>query len=235
MKSVRTKQAIRGISDFDGPPWVIERLAGIVELGDDRTAEKQAELSQGVLRALAGDDLSKLVFFVSDNANDEIRCGHLLASQLSNLHFIVQDTTHSLQIPMRHATDAEPEVCDLERALLTDKRPTPSVANLLRNDSRFRASFSKEQQKECLKVLRHLGYAPQRMDSRKKPYAGFCRRLRSVFAASAVEAESKDRAKAKHVVTLIEKLASYKKLVLAGLMADLAHEHSNVPKRQAGC
>ena len=59
------------------------------------------------------------------------------------------------------------------------------------------------------------------MDSRKKPYSGFCRRLRSVFSALADEADSSDRPKVKLAADLIEKLTPCKRLMIAGFLGDV--------------
>ena len=95
----------------------------------------------------------KFVFFVTDNAADEIKVGVLLKQHLPNLVFHVMDSTHSLQLAIRHGMAGGPEVEQLQKVLLTNKRPQPSVSNLLRNYARFRVVFCQRQQDDALSAL----------------------------------------------------------------------------------
>ncbi len=164
-----------------------------------------------------------VLFFTSDNANDEASAMSFLQVELKNLVFEVNDTTHSLQLAIRNAVAGDPEVDIVQKVLLTNKRPVPSVSNLLRHSPRFRSVFSKQQQEDSLAVLQHLGWAPQRMTSRSRPYARVCMRVKSLLAALAHEAThgpEKDTAMA-----VLREIAPYKRIMLAGLMADLTFEH----------
>ena len=73
-------------------------------------------------------------------------------------------------------------------------------------------------------VLQHLGWVPQRMDSRSKPYRRTALRLQAIFAALAEESENgRDAQAARRIINTV---GSYKCLVIVGMMADLSHEHA---------
>jgi len=75
-------------------------------------------------------------------------------------------------------------------------------------------------------VLRHLGWSPQRFDSRSKPLGRIATRLEIIFQTLAHEADhaSSDSQK-KWARRLLRELGSYERLMLAGLLADLSSEH----------
>jgi hypothetical protein len=68
----------------DGPPWIVERVLGVARLAGSRTAEAMVEHSLCVLKeSCASEDVfedvkGKFIFFVTDNAADEIKVGVLL-------------------------------------------------------------------------------------------------------------------------------------------------------------
>lgn len=128
---------------------------------------------------------NRIVFFCSDNAADELKCARLLRAggELPNMNFIVQDTTHSISLAIKNGVKGDPEVDAVQKALLTSKRPRPSLSNFLRNSKRFQAAFTKEQQEDCLSVLQHLSWAPQRHASRARAYGRIAVRIKQVFQA----------------------------------------------------
>ena len=149
-----------------------------------------------------------------------------MRSHSPNLAFHVMDSTHSLQLAIRHGMAGDPEIEQLQKVLLTNKRPHPSISNMLRNSTRFRTVFREKQQEDALSVLENLGWAPQRMSSRARPYGRTSLRLHALLAALAEEAEhghEKDLA-----LSNLQQIASYKRLMLIGLLADLTHEHQRL-------
>ena len=163
---------------------------------------------------------------MTDNAADEVKAGKCLPNFFPNMHFHIMDTTHSLQLAVKHGVAGDPEVETLTQILLTNKRPVPSVSNMLRNSSRFRARFKDCQKDDVFGLLENLGYAPQRMSSRARPYGRCALKLRSLLEALADEAENgHDKEAALHN---LQQLCSYKRLMLMGMLADLTHEHQRL-------
>lgn len=79
-----------------------------------------------------------------------------------------------------------------------------------------------------LSVLKHFGWAPQRFDSRKKPYARAALRLQQAFSSLAAEAEGHDPKRRDCALHLLNGLsgANSGRILLAGMLADLTWEFS---------
>ena len=85
------------------------------------------------------------------------------------------------------------EVATVEQLLLSGKKP-PSLSKFMSTSLRFRRRFKEEQQAECLQVLEHMGWAPQRFTSKALRLLGpMALRLRDFFfTVVAEEAEGSD-------------------------------------------
>ena len=78
-------------------------------------------------------------------------------------------------------------------------------------------------------MLTHLGWRPARIDSKKKPLGRFCSRIAQCFEALALEADStEDKKRRDNATVLLQAFSGSRttRLVLAGMLADLAHEHA---------
>ena len=212
-----------------GPPWVAERVLGVARSGSDRSGQGHAAEVLHVMRVACSSDkhfqdvCPKVMYFTPDNAADEIVCGTALQSAFKNLRYYVPDSTHSIQLAIKNGCKGEPLVEKAQQVLLTNKRPNPSAANLLRNSKRFRSKYSQGDAEEVLSTCQHLGYAPQRMSSRARPFGRIARGVRRLFGALADEADSGPE---KHAAsTVLRAAANYPMLMVAGLLGDLCHEH----------
>lgn len=111
---------------------------------------------------------------------------------------------------------------------LTAQDP-PSLARFLTHSERFRARFGEVQRAAAVQVLQHLGWRPARIDSKKRPLGRFCMRLQHCFETLALEAdETSDKKRRDTATSLLQAFsgANTSRLVLAGMIADLAHEHA---------
>ena len=114
----------------------------------------------------------------------------------------------------------------MRQIMLTNKKPYPSISNLLRHSSRFRYVFKEEQQGGALTVLSHLSWAPQRMSSQARSLSRASLKLSDLLSALAREAEGQTSAKSAQAARYnIKEIASYRRLMVAGLLADLCVEH----------
>jgi hypothetical protein len=174
---------------------------------------------EGDFQAIA----DKVGFDTKDNAADEIVCGRSLKAEFKNM-IDLGDTTHSMQLIIKHAYKGEPEVQLVQEVLLTNKKPFKSVSGLLKDSSACRSTFTKVQQGDGEAVLQHMGWSAQRMSSRHKPNARASLRPGSLFEflATRAEAGGDDRAAAEHN---LRTLAPYRRMMLTGMMADLTWEH----------
>ena len=83
-----------------------------------------------------------------------------------------------------------------------------------------------EQEKQAEAVLRHLSWSPQRMSSRHKPYGRASMRPGALFAFLAARAEHGGAVEEKGAALYNSKtLAPFRRMVLAGMMADVTWEH----------
>ena len=138
----------------------------------------------------------------------------------------MRDTCHSRQLVLKACLAGDEEIETTQRLLVTGTAPEPSVANFLANSPRFATRFQEVEKDECLAVLRHLGWSPQRFDSRSKPLGRIATRLGVIFETLAYEADHASSAGQKQWARrLLTELGSYERLLLAGLLADLSSEH----------
>ena len=242
--SVDKKHLPPGVEEVligQGAPWTADRVLGVARCGlegadrkgvrGDRSAKGLADETAYYLKAISGDNYenSKHIWrsYVSDNAKDEVNTRQelVLSGACPALDIGDQDTTHSFQIVIKHATKGVPFVQKVQGVLITNKKPRQSIANMVKYSSTFRDKFLDKQinLKEAVTVLYDLGWTPVRMDSQTKPWRRTAMRLSSVFEALALEAEGGAyHMEAEH--NLVE-MACYDAIMVCGLMADLAEEH----------
>ena len=126
----------------------------------------------------------KLIFFAADNAGNENKSADILRSVYTRMQCDFPDTTHSLQLAIKNGLRGEPEIEHVQAVLLTNKKPLPSISNILRHSQRFRSSFTDEQQDDVFGAIEHLGWSPNRMTSRSKPFGRLARKVGAVFQLS---------------------------------------------------
>lgn len=212
-------------------PWLASRLAGTPQLGSDHGASAKARLiqlavSKNCLLTGSSEHASKVMrFYASDGARDAVKAGNLLA-EFPNLCFKMVDTSHANILALKRAFSGDDEVEAVDRLLVSGKSP-PSLAKFLSTSARFRELFKEECQADCVTGLKHFGWAPQRFTSKSRPYSRLAIRLRQAFSTVAAESEGSDPQRREWAAHLLLQLGgqSSMRLVLAGLLADLAYEH----------
>ena len=214
---------ITSVLPGDRGSWVVERILGVKSMGSDRTAVATAAATAEIVNSTSAAFKDKTLFFCSDNAADENMAGRLLGEQLPHLKFMIGDSAHSLMLAIKNGCKGDPEVNVVQAIFLTNKRPQPSVANLLRHSRRFRPSFTEAQQDRAFSVLSHLGWSPQRMTSRARSWSRCALKIDVVLQALALEAENGSQKVA--ALHNLEMLAQYNRLMIAGMLADLTVEH----------
>ena len=158
------------------------------------------------------------MFDAKDNASDETLCSQTAKAVFKHM-IDFGDTTHTMQLIIKHATAGEPEVKLVEEVLLTNKNsPTRVSAHCCEIRVLPALPLRKEQEQQAEAVLRNLSWSPQRMSSRHKPYGrASLRPTRAEHGGDAV-----DKAAALHN---LKTLAPFRRMVLAGMMADVTWEH----------
>ena len=220
---------VRSVLTGKRGPWIAERVLGVAELGSDRSAVATSQATVSVIRRAARDDDSfqavqhKALFFTADNAADETLAGQLMLRDLPRLTFNMPDSTHSIMLAIKNGCRGDPEVDAVQAIFLTNKKPHPSICNILKHSRRFRSAFSEEQRGDVFTVLSHLGWAPQRMSSRARSMSRAVLKIDPLLTALAREAEGGSKKEA--ALHNLRMKAPYRRLVIAGLLADLTVEH----------
>ncbi len=223
------RQVIPGPSGLSGP-WVADRTLGVATLKADRTAHALAGETLHVLQATMWNEegmaawKEKALYWTADNASNETHAHALLHEELPRLDFDMADDTHSLMLAIKNGCKGEPEVEIVQGIFVTNKKPYPSIGNMLAYSSRFRSIYTEEQQGGIHEVCTHLGWSPARHASRSRTYSRATRGIRDLLGALAREASGKSskREAAKHNIKAI---SGYCRLMIAGMMADLTVEH----------
>ena len=106
--------------------------------------------------------------YVSDNAADAQEVGPKLRTQhgVSNLAFLSQGVFHSALLVLKTTLGCDPEVDLVDKLLVSSKHP-PSLARFLTQSTRLSAKFGEKQAQDHVQALPHLGWRPQRADSKK--------------------------------------------------------------------
>lgn len=213
-------------------PWIVCRVAALTELKADRGADALLDSLESTLCKHSQDEnnlkdiAGKIWFVTTDGAADELSAGRKFMNKHRNVRFHFTDECHTAMLALKKVLSADPEIEEVERLLVSGKRPY-SVAKWLSTSDICAAHFKDEERADAVSVLENLSWAMQRFDSRKKPLARICLRLQQVFGALASVAESKHKMAA-DARKLLESLSGdhTNRLVLAAMLADLCWEHS---------
>ena len=118
------------------------------------------------------------------------------------------------------------EITITDKLLVTGKKPY-SLAKFLTTSLVFRKTVGDAQLVEVIAFVKNFGWAPQRFNSRARPYGRESRRWKIIFDAVATEAASKDPKRRTLARMYLVELGgeNSSRLVLGGLLADLSAEH----------
>ena len=217
-------------------PWIVERIIGMREFPHSMDVDgKVAMLEASVRRACAavsGEVDTKLHQHVrtqtrvwgSDGADMKIP---LAASAFfPGLVFHAWDESHSAQrLGVNAMTDGD-EITITDQLLVTSKKPY-SLAKFISTSSVFRKKVGDAQLADNIAFVENFGWAPQRFNSRARPYARESRRWQSIFDAVATEAHGPDKDRRILARMYLGELGGENspRLLLGGLLADLSAEH----------
>ena len=221
----------------DKGPWLVERVIGMHEFPDDMGTDAKVSMLESCVRRAAvsaSADLNvelhshireKVRVWTSDGADRDV--GLAATGPFPNLAFHAWDESHSAGRLLQNALKDDPEIGAVDKLLVTGKKPY-SLAKFLSTSGVFRKKFGDAQQAEGVAFLRNFGWAPQRFESRAKPYARECRRWNAIWTSVAAEAASaSDKGRKELAESFLSELGGEysRRLLLAGFLADLAAEH----------
>ena len=237
-KTVSPTEHIAGLERLSAQdslgPWIIERVAAVGELLADQTSNAKRLL---VREAVAKNCLTEeafhhaqkvLRFFATDAAPDETHAGlEVFQTDFPNLVFQSTDPSHGAMVALKAALKADKECAAVDRLMVSGKQPA-SLSKLLRTSPKLQSVMKDAELSDCLQILSHFGFAPQRFDSRKIPLGRIAIRVKQAFTVLAHEAENGEkerRAAAAHILHELSGKNTWR-LVLGAMIADLCHEHS---------
>ena len=223
----------------DRGPWLVERVIGIHEFPDDMGTDGKVSMLETCVRSAAVSasadldvELHKRIqenvrVWTSDGADRDV--GLAATGSFPNLVFHAWDESHSAGRLLKNAIRDDSEICLVDSLLVTGKKPQ-SLAKFLSTSDVFKKKFGDAQQKDGVAFIKNFGWAPQRFESRAKPYARECRRWKQIWTSVAAEAaEASDKTRKELAESFLTQFGGEysRRLLLAGFLADLAVEHYN--------
>ena len=219
-------------------PWVMERLIGMHEFPSEMNLDGKASMVEAAVRdATLGSEgevdtklhqhiLRGTRVWTSDGADLDV--GPALASKAGFSGLVCQawDESHSAGRLLPNALKHDKEVVEVDRLLVTGKQPY-SLAKFVSTSEVFRKKVGDAQVTEGVAFVQNFGWAPQRFQSRARPYARESRRWHSIWTAVAAEADGKDPKRRELAVHFLDSLGGQNsmRLLLGGMLADLSAEH----------
>ena len=151
---------------------------------------------------------------------------HSPAKVLAILVCTAWDESHSAGRLLASALKHDTEVIAVDQLLVTGKKPY-SLAKFVSTSDVFRKKIGDAQLKDEVAFVRNFGWAPQRFQSRARPYARESRRWHAIWSAVASEAKGKDPKRRELAVHLMDSFSgpNSMRLLLGGMLADLSAEH----------
>ena len=219
-------------------PWVAERLIGMHEFPGEMHLEGKASMVEDAVRSATlgteGEVDTKLHqhilrntrVWTSDGADLDVGPALATGGCFSGLVCHAWDESHSAGRLLASALKHDKEVVEVDRLLVTGKKPY-SLAKFVGTSDVFRRKFGDAQVKEGVAFVRNFGWAPQRFQSRARPYARESRRWHAIWSAVAAEADGKNPTRRDLAVHLLSSLSgpNSMRLLLGGMLADLSAEH----------
>ena len=221
-------------------PWLVDRVIGARDFPTDMGTANKVEMLEDCARRAAvsavGEVDTKLFahmkkqtrVWTSDGADRDVFYAAKIV--FPGLQFEAWDESHSGVKLLQKALDDDPEIKKVDELLVTGKK-TASLAKFLSTSDVFRKKFEDAQAAKVEAAwVKNFGWAPQRFQSRARPYARECRRWKAIWSSVASEAASSDSSNRRALATmyLMELGGEFSsRLLLAGLLADLSVEHYN--------
>ena len=161
--------------------------------------------------------------WTSDGADGNV--GRALSGPFRGMAFHAWDESHSAGRLLQHALRHDAEIKLVDELLVTGKNPY-SLAKFLSTSDVFRKRVGDAQAEHDVAFVRNFGWAPQRFQSRARPYGRAARRSGPIWSAVAEEASSTNRERRDLAQRYLVELGSANspRLLLGGMLADLAAE-----------
>ena len=183
-------------------PWIIERIIEAQEFPNDMGEDGKVTMLEACVRRAcltdSGEVDTKLHQHVrtqtrvwgSDGA--DLKVPLVASAFFPGLAFHAWDESHSSQRVLRNSMGDDEEITITDKLLVTGKKPY-SLAKFLSTSMVFQKKFGDAQLAEGIAFEKNFGWAPQRFNSRARPYARESRRWKVIFNAVEKEAAGDNR------------------------------------------
>ena len=217
-------------------PWIVERIIGMQEFPQSMDVDGKVGMLESCVRracvSLNGELEVKLHQHVREQTRVWCSDGADLNVPLAasaffpGLRFHAWDEAHSAQRLLANSMKDCDEILVTDKLLVTGKKPY-SLAKFLSTSMVFRKTVGDAQLADEIAFVKNFGWAPQRFNSRARPYARESRRWKIIFDAVAVEAAGSDKNRRILARMYLGELGGEhsSRLLLGGLLADLSAEH----------
>jgi len=217
-------------------PWIVERIIGMQEFPQRMDCDGKVSMLEACVRraclSASGEVDTKLHQHVREQTRVWCSDGADLQVPLAasaffpGLVFHAWDEAHSAQRLCANSMVDGDEITTTDQLLVTSKKPY-SLAKFLSTSMVFRKTVGDAQLADEIAFVKNVGWAPQRFNSRARPYARESRRWKTMFDAVATEASGDNRDRRILARMYFGELGGEhsSRLLLAGLLADLSAEH----------
>ena len=190
----------------DRGPWIAERLIGMREFPNEMDMDGKASMVEAAVRNttvqpggevdrdLHQHMLQRSRVWTSDGADLDVGLALAGGRSFSNLVCQAWDESHSSGRLLANAMKHDAEIEEVDRLLVTGKKPY-SLAKCVSTSDVFRKKVGDAQADAGVSFVQHFGWAPQRFQSRARPYARESRRWDAIWTAVAAEADGNDQAR----------------------------------------
>ncbi len=238
LKHLPTHGEQAGWLEVLGPrgPWIVERIIGMQEFPHAMDCDGKVSMLEACVRraclSASGEVDTKLLQHVREQTRVWCSDGADLKVPLAasaffpGLVFHAWDEAHSAQRLCANSMKDGDEITTTDQLLVTSKKPY-SLAKFLSTSMVFRKTVGDAQLADDVAFVKNFGWAPQRFNSRARPYARESRRWKTIFDAVATEAAGDNKARRILSRMYLAELGgeNSSRLVLGGLLADLSAEH----------
>ena len=217
-------------------PWIVERIIGMQEFPHSMDVDGKVSMLEASVRracaAVTGEVDTELHQHVrtqtrvwgSDGA--DLNVALAASAFFPGLVFHNWDESHSAQRLVANSMKDGDEITITDQLLVTSKKPY-SLAKFISTSMVFRKTVGDAQLADNIAFVENFGWAPQRFNSRARPYARESRRWKSIFDVVATEAAGSDPQRRTLARMYFGELGGENswRLLLGGLLADLTAEH----------
>ena len=151
------------MGEGNSAPYVVLRVLGCGKYGEELDAPALKQHTLDLLKGVCKDEpevlknaYEKGQWFCTDGAPDERKCGTLLKEgEMPNLNFRCVDRPHNKQTILNHLHQNDDVLMEFEKRLVSGEK---SLSRFLKNSSRAKAKFTRNQLDDCIAALQDLSY-----------------------------------------------------------------------------